>query len=92
MEGIYLDYAATSAVRPDEVIDAVARYLREVGATPGRSGHHLALEAGRIAFRCRVALSLLKRTKVKGSIRTRRLRAGWDDDYLLKVLQGIQAN
>lgn len=59
MEGIYLDYAATSAVRPDEVIDAVARYLREVGATPGRSGHHLALEAGRIAFRCRVALARL---------------------------------
>lgn len=59
MDGIYLDYAATSAVRPAEVSDAVARYLRDVGATPGRSGHHLAVEAGRITFRCRAALARL---------------------------------
>ncbi|HSU14315.1 MAG TPA: aminotransferase class V-fold PLP-dependent enzyme [Longimicrobium sp.] len=57
MDGIYLDYAATSALRPDAVTEAVVRYLREVGATPGRSGHHLALEAGRIALRCRAALA-----------------------------------
>lgn len=57
--GIYLDYAATSAIRPDEVIDAVTRYLREVGATPGRSGHHRAIEAGRTALRCRRALGRL---------------------------------
>lgn len=56
MDGIYLDYAATSAVRPDEVIEAVERYLRDVGATPGRAGHHLALEAGRVTLRCRAAL------------------------------------
>jgi predicted transposase YbfD/YdcC len=37
----------------------------------------------------RVALSLLKRAGTKGSIRTRRMRAGWDDGYLLEVLQGI---
>ncbi|AMV27714.1 Transposase DDE domain protein [Gemmata sp. SH-PL17] len=37
----------------------------------------------------RVAVSLLKRAGTKGSIQTRRMRAGWDDDYLLKVLQGI---
>ena len=59
MEGIYLDYAATSAVRPDAVIDAVAAYLRDVGATPGRSGHRLSLDAGRIALRCRRALARL---------------------------------
>ncbi len=35
--------------------------------------------------------ALLKRTGTKGSIQTRRMRAGWDDDYLLKVLQGIAA-
>jgi cysteine desulfurase / selenocysteine lyase len=57
--GVYLDYAATSAVRPDEVIEAVARYLRDVGATPGRSGHRRALDAGRIAFRCRRKLAEL---------------------------------
>jgi cysteine desulfurase family protein len=59
MNGIYLDYAATSAVRPPEVVEAVERYLRDVGATPGRSGHHLAIEAGRIALRCRRALMRL---------------------------------
>lgn len=59
MDGIYLDYAATSAVRPEAVIEAVERYLRDVGATPGRSGHHLAIEAGRVALRCRRALARL---------------------------------
>lgn len=59
MDGIYLDYAATSAVRPPEVIEAVTRYLRDVGATPGRSGHHLAVEAGRLTLRCRIALAEL---------------------------------
>ena len=53
-----------------------------------RAGH----AAANLAMLRRVALSLLKRTKVKGSIRTRRLRAGWDDDYLLQVLQGIKPN
>jgi predicted transposase YbfD/YdcC len=40
----------------------------------------------------RVALSLLKRAGTKGGIKTRRMKAGWDDDYLLRVLQGITAN
>ena len=56
---VYLDYAATSAVRPAAVKDAVARYLRDVGATPGRAGHRRAVEAGRIVLRCRRALAEL---------------------------------
>jgi predicted transposase YbfD/YdcC len=52
-----------------------------------RSGH----AAANLGMLRRVALSLLKRTKVRGSIRTRRLRAGWDDGYLLQVLQEITA-
>ncbi|MBI4540314.1 MAG: aminotransferase class V-fold PLP-dependent enzyme [Gemmatimonadetes bacterium] len=55
----YLDYAATSAVRPPEVAESVARFLREVGATPGRGSHTWSLEAGRIALRCRRALCRL---------------------------------
>jgi cysteine desulfurase family protein len=58
-DAVYLDYAATSAVRPPEVAEAVVHFLREVGATPGRSGHAPALEAGRTALRCRRALAEL---------------------------------
>jgi cysteine desulfurase / selenocysteine lyase len=53
MSTTYLDYAATSAVRPPEVVEAIARYLRDIGATPGRSGHRRAIEAGRVALKCR---------------------------------------
>ena len=37
----------------------------------------------------RVAASLLKQDTGKGSIKSKRLRAGWDEDYLLQVLQGF---
>lgn len=53
----YMDYAATSAVRPQVVIDAVSDFLSNVGCTPGRGGHSGATEAARIAFRCRRALA-----------------------------------
>jgi predicted transposase YbfD/YdcC len=39
----------------------------------------------------RVAASLLSRAQGKGSGVTKRLKAGWDDMYLLQVLQGIAA-
>ncbi|HEX2093912.1 MAG TPA: aminotransferase class V-fold PLP-dependent enzyme [Longimicrobiaceae bacterium] len=58
-EVVYLDYAATSAVRPEEVIEAVATYLRDIGATPGRGGHRRSIEAGRVVLRCRLALAEL---------------------------------
>lgn len=53
----YMDYAATSAVRPPEVTAAVADFLRGNGCTPGRGGHSGAMEAARIAFRCRRELA-----------------------------------
>lgn len=56
---VYLDYAATSALRPPEVVEAVASYLGGIGATPGRSGHARAVSAGRVALRCRSALARL---------------------------------
>ena len=55
--GHYMDYAATSAVRPPEVAEAVARFLRGVGCSPGRGGHSGAMEAARLAFRCRRELA-----------------------------------
>ncbi len=56
---IYLDNAATSWPKPPAVADAVTRFLRDVGASPGRSGHRLANEAERVRFDCRAALAEL---------------------------------
>jgi predicted transposase YbfD/YdcC len=50
----------------------------------GHAGENLALLR-------RMALALLKRSPGKGSTVTKRLKAGWDDDFLLQVLQGIPA-
>src|SRR3954468_19718583 len=56
---IYLDFAATSAIRPPCVGEAVAEFLGSCGATPGRGGHRLAVEAGRMAQHCREAIARL---------------------------------
>lgn len=40
----------------------------------------------------RVAVSLLRRAGKKGSVHTRRLRAAWDDQYLIQVLQGLSTH
>ena len=56
---VYMDYAATSALRPAVVADSIAEWLRNNGATPGRGGHRLAIDAGRIALRCRQLLASL---------------------------------
>ena len=56
---VYMDFAATSALRPPEVTRAVVEFLEGCGATPGRGGHRLAIEAGRIAVRCRMGLARL---------------------------------
>ena len=52
-----------------------------------RFGH----AAANLGLLRRVAVSLLKRADTKNSIRTRRLKAAWDDDYMLRVVQGITA-
>ena len=40
----------------------------------------------------RVAVSLLRRAPGKGSGVTKRLKAGWDDNYLLQIMLGIPAS
>ena len=50
---IYLDNAATSFPKPPPVIDAVESTLRLNAANPGRGGHQLALQAGRLVMECR---------------------------------------
>ena len=56
---IYLDNAATSWPKPACVAEAVAHCITEVGANPGRAGHHLANEAGRIVYAAREAVARL---------------------------------
>ena len=52
-----------------------------------RAGH----AGANLAMLRRVAVSLLKHAGTKGSIQTRRMKAAWDDEFLLTVLQGIPA-
>jgi len=56
---IYLDNAATSYPKPKEVGQAMMYFLEKVGASPGRSGHRLSIEAGRILYQTRERLAEL---------------------------------
>lgn len=56
---IYFDNAATSWPKPPQVLEAMIRFMNEVGANPGRSGHKLSIEAARIIFETREALANL---------------------------------
>jgi cysteine desulfurase/selenocysteine lyase len=54
---IYFDNAATSWPKPHGVAEAMVHYLNHVGANPGRSGHRLSVEAGRIVYEAREAVA-----------------------------------
>ena len=56
---IYLDHAATSWPKPPEVLAAMADFLERAGGNPGRSGHRLSVEAGRIVYDAREAVAEL---------------------------------
>jgi cysteine desulfurase family protein len=56
---IYFDNAATSWPKPPGVAEAMVHYLDQVGANPGRSGHRLSVEAGRIVYGAREAVASL---------------------------------
>jgi len=56
---IYLDHAATSWPKPDSVPAAMVRFLREQGANPGRSGHALSIQAGRVVYDARERIARL---------------------------------
>jgi cysteine desulfurase/selenocysteine lyase len=54
---VYFDNAATSWPKPPGVAEAMVHFLDRVGANPGRSGHRLSVEAGRIVYRAREAVA-----------------------------------
>jgi len=56
---IYLDNAATSYPKPKEVSQAMLYFLEKVGASPGRSGHRLSIESGRLLYQTRESLAEL---------------------------------
>ncbi|MBC7250593.1 MAG: aminotransferase class V-fold PLP-dependent enzyme [Anaerolineae bacterium] len=56
---IYFDNAATSWPKPPGVVEAMVHFMEEVGANPGRSGHRLSVEAGRIVYDAREAVAEL---------------------------------
>jgi cysteine desulfurase/selenocysteine lyase len=62
-EMIYLDNPATSWPKPLQVKEAMNKFMDEVGANPGRSGHLLSIEAARIVYEAREALSDLFHVK-----------------------------
>ena len=59
MDILYFDNAATSWPKPEEMQAAMNRYIREIGGSPGRSGHRLSIEAGRVILDAREAVALL---------------------------------
>ena len=50
---ISLDNAAPSFPKPPEVLAAMTHYATAIGASPGRSSHRLAADAGRLVFQAR---------------------------------------
>jgi cysteine desulfurase / selenocysteine lyase len=56
---IYCDNAATSYPKPPAVYDAVLDFMKNVGGSPGRSSHALAVKASRVVFDAREACSRL---------------------------------
>ena len=60
---ICFDNAATSWPKPPSVKEAMNRFMEEIGANPGRSGHVLSIEAAKIMFEAREALSRLFHVK-----------------------------
>lgn len=54
---IYLDNAATSFPKPEEVYRCIDETLRQFGGNPGRGGHQLSLDASRVVFTAREAVA-----------------------------------
>ena len=56
---IYLDNAATSYPKPPAMMQAMSNFLERAGGNPGRSGHRLSIEAGRIVYDTRELIASL---------------------------------
>jgi cysteine desulfurase family protein len=59
MDVVYLDNAATSFPKPQATLEAMVRYQREIGGSPGRSGHRLSIDSGRMVHETRETIARL---------------------------------
>lgn len=50
---VYLDNAATTKYKPEEVYKAFEYYVREIGVSPGRGSYQLGIEASRMLYKTR---------------------------------------
>jgi len=57
MKPIYFDNAATSWPKPPEMFEEMKHYNKFIGASPGRSGHSYAAQAGFLVFEVREKLA-----------------------------------
>lgn len=58
-KSVYLDNAATTYPKPEQVYAAMDSFMREVGGSAGRSGHWRAVETGRMVYESREKLASL---------------------------------
>lgn len=65
---IYFDNAATTYPKPEDVYLAVDKCMREYCANPGRSGHKLSMQAGRIVLEARELMAELIKVKKSDNI------------------------
>src|SRR5947209_5338140 len=89
-------YAGTAAeiagfVRGHWDIENGLHWVLDVVFREDRSRVRQGYAGSNLAMIRRVAVSLLRRAPGKGSSVTKRLKAGWDENYMLQVLQGIDA-
>jgi len=56
---IYLDNAATTFPKPEQVYQAVDHAMRRIGVGPGRGSHHRGIAASRMVFEAREAVAAL---------------------------------
>ena len=54
---IYLDNAATSYPKPQNVVNATLYAMKKLGANPGRSGHSMSIKSALKVYECRKAVS-----------------------------------
>ena len=54
---IYFDNAATTRIKPKQVLDAFNYFLTEIGASPGRGSYSLGIQASRMLFQARMTVA-----------------------------------